>query len=297
MDNLKNILARITKGSDGRVILLTIGLSMSIGLICASFFLAELKTSLILICLLFLSLQQVALTFITLRVRARANDIQFAIALESSLNRSKVNLKEFFYDGAAGTPSLQLYILKIIKMCRPTEILELGSGQTTRLLSGMLSSHPETRVTTLEQDSEWWSILKADVAHERLDYIQSTLITRSTVSSSGTPYTTSWYKDLPENFFSKRFNLIIVDGPDDGLLGTEFSSYARSGLLWHLPKILADSFVIIFDDADMYKHQMAIKLLKDELSAHGISFGSCKVHGIKDQEMVYSVNFKFLASI
>jgi hypothetical protein len=294
---IRNLYAKLTKGSDGWAVnIALLGIVSISALLLISVF-AQTKDALILIAFLIVSLVQCLSLFCLLRIRARVNDVQYSVALESTLLRSKLNMDEFFYDGAAGTPSLHLYILKVILTCQPPRILELGSGQTTRLLSTISRKNVNTRVTTLEQDADWWDRLKGEVSHERLHYFRSDLEAKSYSCKSGEVIQTEWYKDLPPDFFDQKFSFIIIDGPDDGLLGTEFSPYARAGIIWHMHKILSDSFVIIFDDADMYKHQMAIDLVKRELSAHGRKFGSCRIHGVKDQELIFSPEYRFLASI
>lgn len=253
--------------------------------------------SLVLSALVAVALVQGISLFVILRVRGRVNDIQFSISLEHSLRRLRVTMNDYFYDGAAGTPSLQLHILKIVAMTKPRKVLELGSGQTTRLLSALSRKHPEMKVTTLEQNAEWWETLNAEVSHAGLRYVLSDLETRRVRGRSGIEFKTTWYASLPPEVESGGFDLIVVDGPDDGLRGTEFSEYARAGLAWYLPQILSDSFVIIFDDADLYKHQMAIELVKRELTALNIKYGCARVYGVKDQELIFSPRFGFLASI
>jgi hypothetical protein len=68
-------------------------------------------------------------------LRAKLNDTHYAISLEAELRRAGYDPVNFFTDGGAANPSLQLLHLKILRFCRPQRILELGSGQTTKLLS------------------------------------------------------------------------------------------------------------------------------------------------------------------
>lgn len=251
----------------------------------------------IMISLTMIALGQAAMMFALLRLRAKVNDVHFALSLESSLHRNGLSVTDYFYDGAAGTPSLQLYILKVVSLTKCHSVLELGSGQTTKLLSALAKQRTDLSVVSIEQDADWWAILGPQIQHERHKYYLSDLENKTVTGKSGLTFSTSWYRDLPADFFEKKYDFIIVDGPDDGLQGTEFSEYARAGLIWHLARIISESFVIIFDDADLYKHQMAIEATKAELKALGIDFLSCRVHGIKDQELIFSRNHKFLRSV
>lgn len=99
-------------------------------------------------------------------VRAKLNDTHFAISLEAGLRRAGYDPPDFFTDGAAANPSLQLLHLKVLRFCRPQKILELGSGQTTKILSCYARENPSADMLTLEQDESWVERLKAVVVHD-----------------------------------------------------------------------------------------------------------------------------------
>ena len=116
-----------------------------------------------------LSSTVVVLTLVLLtlgRLKAKLNDVHYLVSLEYGLQRAGYKLNDFFVDEAAGNPSLQLFHLKVLRLCRPKAILELGSGQTTKTLSAYAQENPSAYVLTLEQDKSWVQRLQPQILHE-----------------------------------------------------------------------------------------------------------------------------------
>jgi hypothetical protein len=226
-------------------------------------------------------------------LRAKLNDVQDAISLENGLRRAGYELTDFFTDEAAGNPSLQLLHFKILRLCRPQQILELGSGQTTKLLSCYQRQNPSAYILTLEQDERWQKQIREQVAH---DCRHVSLEPKEfTCAGTGLKLRTHWYQDLPE-LHQRKFDYMLVDGPDHGGPGTDHVDYARSGILRYMPDILADHFVIVFDDAERRGESMTIKALDAILRAGAIRFVRFARYGIKTQAVFCSPDFAFLRS-
>lgn len=230
-------------------------------------------------------------------LRAKLNDVQDAISLQNGLARAGFELTDFFTDEAAGNPSLQLLHFKVLRLCRPQQILELGSGQTTKLLSCYQSQNPSAYALTLEQDEKWIKQIRSHVAHD-CRHIQLEP-KEFTCAGTGLHLKTHWYKDFPE-LHQRKFDYVLVDGPDHGgwaTQGTEHVDYARCGILQHMPGLLAPSFIIVFDDAERYGEAMTINALDAILRANSITFvrfGRC---GMKTQVALCSPDFAFLRSV
>ena len=228
------------------------------------------------------------------RLRAKLNDVHYAMSFENGLRRAGYQIDELFTDGAAANPSLQLHILKILLFCRPTRILELGSGQSTKLLSAYAREHADVTALTLEQDRGWIERLKGAIAH---DYRHAPLEDKAfTCRGSGLRLTTRWYQEIPE-LQTRKFDFILVDGPDPGTSGTAHTNYARSGILQYLPDALAETFVVIFDDAERYGELMTVAALEAILQACKRRYIRFTIHGMKDQVVLCSPDLAFLRSI
>ena len=227
------------------------------------------------------------------RMIGRLNDLQYAITLQNNLQRLPSPPRDFFTEGAAANPSLQLLLLKCLAFCRPQRILELGSGQTTKLLASYHRENPDTYVLTLEQDERWAELLRPQVSGpgRSPDYRHRPLSDRM-FTCPGLPLRiqTHWFGDVPE-LKASQFELIVVDGPDAG------GEYARSGILEYMPGILGASFVVIFDDAERYGERRTIRVFRQILRAHGRKFAEFEVHGVKTQAVFCSPDFRFLQSV
>ena len=237
--------------------------------------------------LVLLNLVIVLLNFL----RAKLNDTQNAISLEAGLSRAGYDPVDFFTDGSAANPSLQLLHLKILRICRPQRVLELGSGQTTKLLSCYARENSSAYILSLEQDESWVKILKEHVAHDyRHVPLQST---QFVCKGSDLSLATMWYHDLPE-LREGQFDYVLVDGPDMGAIATGRTTYARSGILQHMPAILSPSFVVVFDDAERYGEIMTVNAFEDILKANKIRYVRFAVHGVKTQEVFCSRDRSYL---
>lgn len=228
------------------------------------------------------------------RLRAKLNDVHYAISLEGALQRLGYGVTDFFTDEAAANPSLQLLHLKILRFCRPRRVLELGSGQTTKILSCYARDGGSAAVLTLEQDPVWASRLGPQVSH---DYRHVPLEPRA-FTCAGIPLhlRTMWYAEVPD-LRREKFDYVLVDGPDPGTRGTDHTAYARAGILEYMPALLSESFVVVFDDAERAGEAMTIDALRRMLDAGRVRHVEFAVHGIKTQVVFCSPDRSFLQSI
>ncbi len=104
---------------------------------------------------------------------------------------------------------------------------------------------------------------------------------------------TRWFQPVPE-LGTQKFNLILVDGPD---LGLETVPFSRAGILEHIPEIIAESFIIIFDDAERMGESMTIKAIERIFRVNGRPFMRHDIFGVKTQTVFYSPDHAFLRSI
>lgn len=235
------------------------------------------------------------LALIQSRHRGLLNDLHAAVELEGALQRSGAKLEDFFYDGAAATSGLELLNLKTLLMTRPQSVLELGSGQSTKLLSWYAQQTPETKVVTLEQSEEWWSMMRPHVQHDyRHAKMQQQTWQKGT--GAGASVTTKWY-DFPDELRQSRFEYILVDGPDSGKPGTDYVPYSRSGVLAFVPQILAPSFVVVFDDAERRGESETAEQFGRILTENAMPYTRFEVRGVKTQIVFTSPDKAFLRSV
>ncbi len=231
------------------------------------------------------------------RIAARVADIRNLIAFEAGVARAGYQLADFFTEGAACSPSLSLLLLKCLTFTRPRTILELGAGQSTKILAAYVTAQGGRCMVTLEQDARW-----AAEVESRLGEVGATVDCRvrplEPVTLTGPGFATRedvvWYSGC-EDLSDRAFELILVDGPDHGVVGGV--RYSRAGLLRYMPSILAQRWIVIFDDAERHGERMTARSFQEILKAHGVPFARFDVRGEKTQLVFCSPEFSFLRSV
>ena len=193
----------------------------------------------------------------------------------------------FFPDGFAANASLLYLLFKILQKIKPSGILELGSGQSTKFTTRYVQENDRSEITILEDSEEWYEKTKPDIfTSKRSRYICSPLD-----QTKFGKRTCIWYstKILVEE--DKTYDLILVDGPH----GTRRNS--RIGIANFIPKIIDEkNFIIVFDDAARIGEQDTIKALKKIFRKNSISFVEFHVYGSKKQTCLISPNYSFLGT-
>lgn len=179
-------------------------------------------------------------------------------------------------------------------MCRPAAVLEIGSGQTTKLLSCYSQNNQSAEVISLEQSQRFWENLKPLVSHT---YVLARIVkTDFSCQGTGLQLSTEWY--LADDLIrGRKFNYILIDGPDYDDPNSRSLQYYRCGILKYMPAILDTPFVIIFDDADRPGDRMTIEALKGVLTASNISYVSFETYGWKSQAVICSPEWGFLRTV
>lgn len=154
----------------------------------------------------------------------------YAHLLDRALAAAKLDVR-LFPAKRAGNHSLLYLVCRIVDTFAPGAVLELGAGETTRLLAAFQrASH--THVVTLESDPEW----ARRVARAAGTEVTASPLVERVVRGHGT----RGYD--PGAIEGRRFEMVVVDGP----VGERTRS--RWGTLEVLDRHLADEFVVVFDD-------------------------------------------------
>lgn len=261
-------------------------------LVAAAVVAAETAMALVAMLVYLVVLLAAALLFVLSRHRGLLEDLRAAVSLEATLARWGASPPAFFYDGAAASPTLQLVHAKILILTEPRAVLELGSGQTTKLLSHYAAQSPDRYALTLEEDPAWAARLSASITH---DLRVAPLAPVEWDSPRGGRRRTIGFT-LPDDARGRRFNYVLVDGPNAASRGADGEPVERIGIVAHLPDILADSFVVVFDDAERRAEQDAADELAARLAARQIPHRRFRVRGTKTQEVLCSPDLAYLAS-
>ena len=189
---------------------------------------------------------------------------------------------------AAGYPFL--YILyRTLRDARPKRILELGLGETTKLISQYAAANVDAEHIVVEHDPEWISFFSQSFALPANTKIENL------------PWGFVSYKEAEDvrvyDGFAKRFkgnyDFICIDGP----LGGDMKDFARIDVLNLIPEHLSDTFVILFDDYERSGEQKTVAELLQKLEDGNVPYAKSTYTGQKASMIICSEKMKFLTSL
>ncbi|MDD7698431.1 MAG: hypothetical protein SPH50_01320 [Methanobrevibacter smithii] len=186
---------------------------------------------------------------------------------------------------AAGYPFL--YILyRVLDEAKPESILELGLGQTTKMITQYVQYYNIKNHFLVEHDTSWINICKQTMDLSNTKIINLALDTKLVDNNPVTIY-----RDFDKAFDNMRFSLLSIDAP----FGSEYIS--RIDTLSIIPQCLDDNFVILIDDCERTGEQQLVKEIKKRLTENNIKFCYGSYEGLKKTDIIVSDNLKFFTSI
>ncbi|MBR1825930.1 MAG: hypothetical protein IJ770_05020 [Alphaproteobacteria bacterium] len=215
------------------------------------------------------------------------NELNFADLLHDTTIQSPwLRDKSFSLFGWAANYSFIYTLCRILDKVRPTDILEMGLGQTTRLTSQYIAyNRNDAHLTVCEHNADWIDIYKKDLPntdnidlhHFNLEYFEYE------------GQQNDKYAGLLEYIGKQKFDLIIVDGPVGG-----GKNLPRSNILDLIRNNnLADDFIIIFDDAERNGEKTTISFTHNLLTEKAVNFMTYERNGLKRQHIITSISRDF----
>lgn len=182
---------------------------------------------------------------------------------------------EYYPVGGAANHGLLYLILRCFNDLELGNVLELGAGQTSRLIDRLNRRFPRPRqVFTLEHDAFWAARIQEQVQHPVL---RGEL--RCERIRGHKAYCYDWTL-LPAE---ASFELLVIDGPVAADRGLE---YARLGALEVLPRLAARGFVVIVDDAERAGERLLGREIAAALTEQGRSFKMNEILAAKRQIVI-----------
>lgn len=191
----------------------------------------------------------------------------------------------------AANYSLLYVLFRILNEIKPLNILELGLGETTKILQAYKKFHCQNAYSaTVEHDSDWVTLKRANgISPEYIDIIQCEI---EEVDING--YRSLGYKDLTEKLgeLNKKFDLLLIDGP----FGSD--NYSRFNIIDLVKKrLLAKSFIIIIDDYHRQGEQQTFDTLQKTLKEENIEFRTGFYSGDKRQAIACSPDYSYITTL
>ena len=190
---------------------------------------------------------------------------------------------------AMGYPAL--YVLyRVLNESHPVNILELGLGQSTRMISQYADSFDEVSHTVVEHDREWITFFKR--SFELSPRSNLVLLNRETTAykEAENIRTFAGFADI---FSDKKFDFICIDAP----FGGDMKQYSRIDVLKILPKCLNHEFIIMLDDTNRIGESRTLEEMLSVLTTSGIPFFVGHYEGDKKTSVICSAGMKFFASL
>lgn len=220
-----------------------------------------------------------------------AEEIIWAEIFNNVISNSSWLINKSFSAGRWAVGYQYLYVVyRILNEIRPKKILELGLGQSTRLLAQYAAHDVEVQHTIVEHDPTWIRFFQQDF---QLPFNSKIVQLEREYRTFREDDHVLTFKNFKETFANQKFDFISIDAP----LGGEAIVYARVDILDLLPEILAESFIIIVDDFNRQGEKNTIAVLENILQEREITYAKGVYSGKKDCIVICSENLKFVCSM
>lgn len=195
-----------------------------------------------------------------------------------------------FVPGGMAVNSKYLYILfKILESRKFKSILDIGMGQTSKLIGEYACAFSDVEHIIVEADEEWKEFFVASN-----DVEKSQIIMCDYEIEKINDISVRRYKDFREKLLGKKFDVISIDAP----LGADMTLYSRIDILELLPECLKESWIIMMDDTGRSGERNTIEKVKKILTKTGKGYVEKKFMGFeKDFTLLASVDNRFFTSI
>ncbi|MCR5701963.1 MAG: hypothetical protein K6G76_07460 [Lachnospiraceae bacterium] len=194
--------------------------------------------------------------------------------------------------GALGYPAL--YVLyRILDELKPNNILEMGMGQSTKMIGLYNHKHSSCIHEVVEHDPEWISFFCNHFELPKTTHVVQLPIVEASINLGEAPTDVIIYNGFYEKFKDKKYDFICIDGP----YGFNDPEYSRIDIFNILPECLNERFVILLDDCDRLGEENTFNLIKSTLSESNIPHSSTIYQGEKGTGLIVSKDLAFMCSM
>lgn len=181
-------------------------------------------------------------------------------------------------------------VYRILNTVKPQKILELGLGQSTKLLSQYAKANKEVKHIVVEHDQEWIDFYKKE--NEVAENTEILKIEREYRKYKNDDKVLA-FKEFKENLKGQKFDFISIDAP----LGANAKIYARVDVLEILPECLEKDFVMVIDDYNRKGEKNTVNEIENILKEYKISYCKGIYYGEKECMVISSEKLKFVCSM
>lgn len=228
---------------------------------------------------------------ISREIRNISKEILWAETFNNTVSGSNWLKDKSFSPGRWAVGYQYLYaVYRILNAVKPKRILELGLGQSTKLLSQYAKANREVKHIVVEHDQEWIDFYKKE--NEVAENTEILKIEREYRKYKSDDKVLA-FKNFKEILQGQKFDFISIDAP----LGANAKIYARIDVLEILPECLEEDFVIVIDDYNRKCEKNTVNEIERILKKHNISYCKGIYYGEKECMIISSEKLKFVCSM
>ncbi len=233
--------------------------------------------------------------------RAIAMENMWANIFHDTIRGSRWLKDQPFSPGRAAIGYPTLYAMyRILDEFQPENILELGLGQSTKMIGRYVQWKEEKGEQchhyVVEHDSDWIAFFRKsnDCLGNQSEIVQLELVkTEFDDGVSGEKTYMNLYQNFAETFAGKKFDFIFIDGPFGSPL------YSRMNIIDLLPECLENSFVLMLDDAERIGERNTLQMMENILKDSQIPYVGKNYYyaGLKSTAILTSKDLHFLCTM
>lgn len=185
-----------------------------------------------------------------------------------------------------------LYVLyRILEEKKPKTILDIGLGQTSKMIARYAACNPDVRHIVVEESEQWMKFFGArnqlpkNTEFVRLDYAMTEM--------PGASSPVRVFTGFQEALAGLKFDLVLIDAPFAG----DMKELARVDVLDIIPDGIAESYAILVDDTDRKGELRMLNMLVKKLRKSGRSASASKYSGRNDCHIVVSDDNVYLRTL
>lgn len=226
-----------------------------------------------------------------------SQEILWANIYHDTIIGSKWIQNQPFSPGRAAIGYPTLYALyRILDEFQPKKILELGLGQSTKMIGSYVkwkeNNGDKCEHIVVEHDLSWINFFSNMFELSSSTKIEQMNLKKVTIElASGETTEVNMYEDFAKCLDNKKFDLIFIDGP----FGSSFLS--RIDIIDLLPECLEKSFIMMLDDAERGGEQNTLKMMLNMLHEQRIDYAYNYYSGMKSTAIITSSDLHFYCTM
>ena len=223
--------------------------------------------------------------------RAVSREILWSEIFNNTISNSGWLLDKSFSPGRWAVGYQYLYsVYRILNEAKPKNILELGLGQSTRMLAQYAQTNSNIKHLIVEHDKNWIEFFANEYRlPKNSNIVQLELENREFKEDAEV----LCYKDFAKVLKNRKFDFISIDAP----FGFNAKIYARIDILEIIPQCLAENFVVVIDDYNRKGEKNTVSEIEKLLTENGIKYSKGIYAGEKECLVITSENNNFLTSM